>query len=158
GGLSGINLNSSGNAVPNSSENDLFSYKLEYETAGQWGGNIGKQSWNHVNGTAPVGVRSYTLTYDALRRLKTATYSGLGSESYGIPNINYDKNGNITQLQRNGKMGGSFGLMDNLSYTYSGNRLTSVNDAVSGSYEIDFVKRGSGTYSYYANGALKSDE
>lgn len=158
GGLSGINLNGSGSPVPNTSEKDLFSYKLEYETAGQWSGNIGKQSWNHVNGSAPVGVRSYTYTYDNQARLKTAAYSGVGSENYGIPNINYDKNGNITQLQRNGKMGGSFGLMDNLTYTYSGNRLTSVNDAVSGSYEVDFMKRGSGAYTYYANGALKSDE
>jgi len=105
-----------------------------------------------------VGIRSYTYTYDGLARLKTASYSGLGSENYGIAGINYDRNGNITQLQRNGKTGGSFGLMDNLSYTYSGNRLTSVNDGVSGNNEVDFVKRGSGGYTYYANGALKSDE
>jgi RHS repeat-associated protein len=72
--------------------------------------------------------------------------------------VNYDKSGNITQLQKNGKMGGSFGMMDNLSYTYNGNRLTSVNDAVSGDHEVDFVKRGSGGYTYWENGALKSDE
>lgn len=107
-----------------------------------------KQTWNHVNGTTPVGLRSYTFTYDGLSRLKTAAYSGQGSESYGIPNINYDRNGNITQVQRNGKTGGSFGLMDNLTYSYSGNRLTAVNDAVSGNYEVDFVKRGSGGYTY----------
>ncbi|WP_367916642.1 RHS repeat domain-containing protein [Leadbetterella sp. DM7] len=158
GGLLGINLNGSGSPVPDGTAKDLFSYKLEYETAGQWGGNIGKQSWNHVNGTTPVGIRNYTYTYDTQSRLKTATYSGIGSENYSIPNVNYSKNGNITQLQRNGKTGGSFGLMDNLSYTYSGNRLTSVNDGVSGNNEVDFVKRGSGGYTYYANGALKSDE
>jgi RHS repeat-associated protein len=82
----------------------------------------------------------------------------LTGENYSIPNISYDKNSNITSLQRNGKIGSSFGLMDNLSYTYSGNRLSSVNDAVSGDHEVDFVKRGSGAYTYWENGALKSDE
>jgi RHS repeat-associated protein len=52
----------------------------------------------------------------------------------------------------------TYGLIDNLSYSYSGNRLTSVNDAVSGDHEVDFVKRGSGAYNYWENGALKSDE
>ena len=55
-------------------------------------------------------------------------------------------------------MGGPHGLMDNLTYTYSGNRLSAVNDAISGEYEVDFVKRGGGTYGYHANGALNSDE
>ena len=55
-------------------------------------------------------------------------------------------------------MGGPHGLMDNLTYTYSGNRLSAVNDAVSGEYEVDFVKRGGGTYGYHVNGALNSDE
>src|SRR5690606_30195946 len=61
--------------------------------------------------------------------------------------------------QRYGKMGtNSYGLMDNLSYTYSGNRLAAVNDVINGNHEVDFVKRGSGGYTYYTNGNLKSDE
>jgi RHS repeat-associated protein len=158
GGLRGINLNPAGNPIPDMTKGDLFAYKLEYETAGQWNGNIGRQSWNHIQGTEPVGVRNYQYTFDSKNQIKSAIYSGLTGENYSIPNVNYDKNGNITQLQRNGKMGGSFGMMDNLTYTYNGNRLTSVNDAISGNHEVDFVKRGSGAYTYYGNGALKSDE
>jgi RHS repeat-associated protein len=158
GGLRGINLNPAGNPIPDMTKGDLFAYKLDYETAGQWNGNIGRQSWNHIQGTEPVGVRNYQYTFDSKNQIKSAIYSGLTGENYSIPNVNYDKNGNIIQLQRNGKMGGSFGMMDNLSYTYNGNRLTSVNDAVSGDHEVDFVKRGSGAYTYWENGALKSDE
>jgi hypothetical protein len=158
GGLLGINLTPAANPNPDMSKGDLFSYKLEYETAGQWSGNIGRQSWNHVNGTEAVGVRNYLFTYDGLNRLKTANFSGLTGENYSLANINYDKNGNINTLQRSGKKDGAFGLMDNLSYTYSGNRLSSVSDAVSGDHEVDFVKRGAGAYTYWENGALKSDE
>ncbi|ADQ18947.1 putative cell wall-associated protein precursor [Leadbetterella byssophila DSM 17132] len=130
----------------------------EYETAGQWSGNIGKQTWSHKKPSPPADTRSYTFSYDGLSRLTAASYSGLTGESFGLPLVSYDKNGNITALQRNGKMGGPHGLMDNLTYTYSGNRLSAVNDAISGEYEVDFVKRGGGTYGYHANGALNSDE
>lgn len=161
GGLKGINIDGSGNPTPDHTQGDLFSYKLDYELAGQWSGNIGKQSWNHVDGANTIGVRDYQFTYDNADRLKTATYSSLDvpSEDYGIPNINYDKNGNILNLQRKGKTSAStFGNIDNLTYFYSGNKLTSVNDAISGNHEVDFVPRGGGAYTYYPNGALKSDE
>jgi hypothetical protein len=49
GGLLGINLDGAGNPTPNTSEADLFSYKLDYETAGFYDGNIGKQTWQNVN-------------------------------------------------------------------------------------------------------------
>lgn len=159
GGLRGINLNPAGNPIPDLTKGDLFAYKLDYETAGQWNGNIGRQSWNHVQGTEVAGVRNYQFTFDSGNRLKSAIFSGLTGENYSLPAINYDRNGNITQLQRSGKVNTStYGLIDNLSYSYSGNRLTSVSDAVSGEHEVDFVKRGSGGYTYYENGALKSDE
>ncbi|WP_259014623.1 DUF6443 domain-containing protein [Emticicia fluvialis] len=161
GQLRGINLDGSGNPVPNASQGDLFSYKLDYETAGYYDGNIGKQYWQASNNNAPSGLRTYTFSYDNISRLKSATYSGLGSESYGLAAINYDRNGNITSMQRNGKISSTtYGLMDNLTYTYAGNRLTKVEDAVTGNYEVDFVNRNSGTddYTYYANGALKADK
>ncbi len=47
--------------------------------------------------------------------------------------------------------------MANLTYAYSGNRLNSVLDAVGTNNEVDFVPRGNNAYTYYANGALKSD-
>ena len=85
GALRGINLDGGQNPIPNSNEADLFSYKLDYETAGFYDGNIGKQTWN--SGTAQ---RNYTYNYDAASRLKSATYSGTNGEDYSIPNMNYD--------------------------------------------------------------------
>lgn len=164
GGLHGINLNATGNPTPNLLQGDLLSYKLDYETAGQWSGNIGRQTWDHVQGIQLAGLRNYTFTYDGSDRLKTAVYSGIGTENYSLPGINYDKNGNILNLQRNGKTGSSegsptFGLIDDLTYSYSGNRLMRVEDAIGGEHEVDFINRNTGSddYEYYPNGALKKD-
>jgi len=147
GGLRGINLDGSGNPTPNSSQGDLFAYRLDYETGGYFNGNIGKQSWQNTDNNTAVGAS----------RLKSAAYTGVGVEDYSIPNMNYDRNGNITNLQRKGQTGSSYGLMDNLSYSYNGNRLTQITDAVSGNHEVDFVPRSSGNYTFYNDGSLKSD-
>ncbi|MDI9866326.1 DUF6443 domain-containing protein [Flectobacillus sp. DC10W] len=155
GGLLGINLNAVNQPAPNNQEVDLFAYKLDYETAGRWDGNIGKQTWNKTSNQ----VRSYSFTYDNAKRLKSGTYSGVGAENYSLTNVNYDKNGNILNLVRNGNLGSSFGVMDNLTYTYTGNKLYKVEDAVSGDYTVDFVNRNAGTndYDYYSDGSLKKD-
>ena len=163
GGMRGINSPQTPVGGLNTAEGDLFSYQLDYETGtpaatGYFDGNIGKQTWN--NGTAQ---RSYSYNYDAASRLKSAVYSGVNGEDYSIPNMNYDKNGNITNLQRRGRLappsgaGGAFGLMDNLNYSYNGNRLSQITDAVSGSYDVDFVQRGGANYDFWPDGSLKSD-
>ncbi|UBM59227.1 DUF6443 domain-containing protein [Marinilongibacter aquaticus] len=154
GGLLGVNLDASKNAVPAAAEGDLFAYKLEYQTAGAYDGNIGKQIWKNDK----EGQRAYTFAYDRAGRLKSAAYTGNNGEDFGLPNISYDGNGNITGLQRNGKLAaGSYGLMDNLTYGYSGNRLASVGDGVAGDHGVDLVPRGAGTYAQYEDGSLKSD-
>ncbi len=159
GSLRGINLDNTGNTNPKASEGDLFSYKLDFETAGFYNGNIGKQTWQGADDkNMSIGVRSYTFDYDALKHLKLANYLGINGENYSLPNITYDKNSNIKTLQRNGKIGNSFGLMDNLTFAYNGNRLSQVGDAISGNNEVDLVPRGSGNYTYYTDGSLKSDE
>ncbi len=159
GGLLGINLDGTNAPVPNYTQGDLFSYKLEYETAGQWAGNIGKQTWARASDLAlPCNsdTRSYTFGYDDADRLTSAAYTGVGN--YSIPNISYDKNSNITGLQRNGWLGSSYGLMDNLSYGYLGNRLTSVTDGVGGNHTVDLVPKLNGIRTFYEDGSLKSDE
>jgi len=154
GGLRGINLDGNGNPSPNSTHGDLFAYKLDYETAGFYDGNIGKQTWH--DGTAQ---RNYQFSYDYAKRLKSATYTGINSEDYSLPNIDYNRNGNITNLQRKGKNSGIFGDIDNLTYYYSGNRLTGVSDAISGNENVgDFRDNGSSSdYTYWNDGSLKSD-
>lgn len=160
GGLLGINLDNSGNATPKASEGDLFSYKLDYETAGFYDGNIGKQYWQSANDqNQAIGLRSYTLSYDALKRMTGANFAGIGSEKYSLSGLTYDKNGNIKTMQRNGKTSSGFGLMDSLNYVYDGNKLSQVTDGVSATdNEVDLVPRGSGNYTYYTDGSVKSDE
>ena len=159
GSLRGINLDNSGNAIPKSSEGDLFSYKLDYETAGFYDGNIGKQYWQGVNASnVATGIRDYTFTYDAAKRLTAASYTVVNGENYSIAGTTYDKNGNIKTLQRKGKNGSVFGDIDILNYVYNGNQLNQVTDGVTGDHDVDFVPRGSGNYTYYTDGSLKSDD
>lgn len=160
GGLLGINLDNSGNAIPKASEGDLFSYKLDFETAGFYDGNIGKQYWQGVNDqNQAIGLRSYTMTYDPLKRMTGANFAGINGENYSLSGLSYDKNGNIKTMQRNGKTSGGFGLMDNLNYVYDGNKLNQVTDGVSATdNEVDLVPRGDGNYTYYTDGSVKSDE
>jgi hypothetical protein len=56
-----------------------------------------------------------------------------------------------------GKINGGYGMIDDLTYNYTGNRLTSMTEQIAGNHEIDFVPRGNGTYTYYDDGSLKSD-
>ncbi len=153
-------MDNNDNAIPKASEGDLFSYKLEYESAGFYDGNIGKQYWQSANDqNQAIGLRSYTMTYDPLKRITGANFAGIGSENYSLSGLTYDKNGNIKTMQRNGKTSSGFGLMDNLNYTYDGNKLNQVTDGVSATdNEVDLVPRGSGNYTYYTDGSVKSDE
>ena len=63
----------------------------------------------------------------------------------------YDRNGNITTLQRYGRTGAStYGRIDYLTLSYSGNRLSTVKDTGSAAYSTDFrySNTTSTTYSY----------
>ena len=175
GGLRGINLDINQNLAPNTAENDLFSYKLDYESGLQWDGNISQQSWQHVSNNSPEVVKKYNFLYDTRAQLQTANYEGEGSEDFSLTNMYYDENGNIVHLERHGSLGnGSYGVVDNLSYTYRnprttyglrpyyGNRLVSVDDQVTGNTDIgDYRPKAKGTnvvgFTYYSDGSLKSD-
>jgi hypothetical protein len=150
----------------NTAEGDLFSYKLDYETAGYYDGNIGKITWQSPDNpySCAKPTRSYTYSYDKSSRLLNATYaSTVANENFGIAGMSYDKNGNINTLQRFGVNGSSFGLIDNLSYNYgnSGNRLGFVNDAIIGNPNVgDFKNLNTinDDYEYWPNGGLKTDK
>ncbi len=73
--------------------------------------------------------------------------------------MSYDANGNITNLQRNGKTppSGGWGAIDNLNYSYNGNRLSQITDGVNGNHDVDFVQRGGANYTFYDDGSLKND-
>ena len=121
-----------------------------------YGSNVSASGWKRAsNGTR----MAYDFTYDGLHRLKDAVYKevSLVNDHYTEKVTGYDRNGNITGLQRYGRTGTStWGIVDNLTLTRTGNQLTSVSDTGSAAYSGDF-NAAAGTSTYNANGALTSD-
>ena len=168
------NADLSNDGVYNDDDNDLFGMQLNYtqvsselEGTPQFNGNIAEIQWQDA---WHQRKRGYGFQYDAFKRLGQAHYADYsnGSSTWGahvgdfdLSGIQYDKNGNILQLQRKGyRADQAFGMMDQLSYSYEGNQLQAVTDAAAVQGYKDFQDRGatSGTdYSYDANGNLLSD-
>ena len=75
----------------------------------------------------------------------------------------YDKNSNILGLGRYGQTGaGSFGLIDSLTYSLQGNRITRVDDAATasaygGGFEFKDAVKQDNEYVYDADGNLTKD-
>ena len=117
----------------NSTENDLFSFKINYNNVQNginyigkklYNGNIAETFWR--SGSNNI-MRKYGYLYDGLNRLTNAFYLKPGSTEPepGTYNesVTYDNNGNILTLKRNG---GNDGVMpqqeiDNLTYLYANN-------------------------------------
>ena len=131
----------------------------------KYNGSISSMTWKAGNEST---VRGYKFTYDGLDRLLNGTYGDgeqLNSNSgrYSENVTGYDKNGNITGLERYGRSGSSsYGMCDALTYTLNGNQMIRVDDQVSigaGNDETDFkdaVKQAN-EYTYDANGNLTKD-
>ncbi|MGE8513545.1 MAG: hypothetical protein ACN6N7_12635, partial [Chryseobacterium culicis] len=125
---------------PASLNGKLFAYELKYQnpvystvSTGKYNGNIAEIDWS----SADTGTfRRYNYQYDALDRLKNGIYSEpnatVPQNDYYNESITYDFNGNIQTLKRNRVLTG-FGtqLIDDLTYTYIGNRVNTVSDASS---------------------------
>ncbi|AUC13629.1 hypothetical protein BTO06_00040 [Tenacibaculum sp. SZ-18] len=142
---------------------DLFAFKLNYNTVNHSGtrlynGNISETRWRTKNDNV---LRWYKYTYDGLNRIKTAIDK---DNRYSLNSVSYDKNGNITDLQRKGHINSSatsFGLMDNLQYTYASrsNRLVRVQEKMGGNITYGFKNGSNNTteYTYDLNGNLLRD-
>ncbi|WP_175608862.1 DUF6443 domain-containing protein [Chryseobacterium gambrini] len=116
--------------------NDLFAYALSFfdpsdNTTGKYSGNIKEISWKSAQDNI---LRKYAYRYDDLNRMTQGIYS---EPDASVPQNNffnetaaYDLGGNITSLQRNakGQFSATAELIDNLTYTYTGNRLSTVTD------------------------------
>ena len=122
--------------------NNKFSQTLSYGS--YYNGNISSMNW-----TANGSSHSYAFTYDDVNRMQNATH---GTGAYTEKVTGYDKNGNITGLQRYGN-----GLIDNLTYTYNGNRLTKVEDATGNTAGFKNGASQANEYTYDANGNLTKD-
>ncbi len=169
------NINDINNLQQNNDPKDLFTFKLNYNNvqgnaAGVqplFNGNIAETFWRTASDDVP---RNYGYKYDHLNRLTDAIYqkpiTGI-SNTYG-EKINYDKNGNITTLFRNGGIDGNASYaatavqIDNLTYTYeqNSNKLNGVYDY---SLSVAGFKDGGTTignidYDYDLNGNLTKDD
>ena len=122
-----------------------FTQNLTYNNGSTgFNGNITGMNW-----TANGSSHSYSFTYDGANRMMDATH---GTGAYTEKVTAYDKNGNITGLQRYNSS-----LVDNLTYTYNGNRLTKVEDATGNTAGFKNGASQANEYTYDANGNLTKD-
>ena len=145
-----------------------FTQNLYYHTGNGtpcYGGNISSMTWKSGNEST---LRGYKFSYDGLNRLLTAVYGegsaiGTNVNRFTEQVTNYDKNGNILGLKRYGQTTAStYGFIDNLTMTLTGNQLKVVNDAVTATAYNNGFEFKDGTkltkeYSYDANGNLTED-
>lgn len=142
----------------------LFSESLYYNdtyggSTAQYGGNVSAMTWN-----ADSKTRGYKFTYDTFSRLTKAQYMENGSTStHYDTEYTYDKMGNITTLKRNGKLNDtSYPPIDNLTYTYTGNQVTRIDDSgytpsYTGAFNFVNGATQSNEYTYDKNGNLTKD-
>jgi len=158
-------------------ENDLFNFKINYNEVDSmlganitplYNGNISQTFWESKN--VDENIRGYNYSYDDLNRItgtistKGTTFSNMvATHKHDLGNMSYDKNGNITVLQRwgyddNGMIQGQW---DDLSYTYDGNQLIQVDELLNGTTLEDYgFKDGTNTgsdYHYDPNGNMILD-
>jgi RHS repeat-associated protein len=156
---------------------DLFGMNLNYNTptanggAAQFNGNISEIVWKSADGQS----QSYAYTYDPMNRLvegkyynaaNTAKNNRFNEKIWDVAQSKsgYDLNGNIRFLQREGKTGmtpagvTTYGQMDNMSYSYTGNQLLRVTDAA---VKTEGFLDGANTdddYTYDVNGNMSVDK
>ena len=133
-----------------------------------YGGNVSSMNWKAGN---DGGSRRYGFTYDGLGRLTAATYGekatsgkkpGKGGGNYDT-RYAYDKMGNIQSLRRQGLHDdGACDVIDDLKYTYDGNKVIRVEDsAIDPVYKDCFTfvdgAEDETEYEYDGNGNLAKD-
>lgn len=137
----------------------IFAQEINYNNTGSTIDNV---KWS----TPCVGVSKYEYQYDELRRLTNAQYYEaptarspfIATGSFNV-NIEYDKLGNITSLERFGLVNNNVHQIDNLKYNYDNlsGRLTSVTDGNS-VIHMKNGQMGSTSYLYDDNGNLVTDQ
>ena len=144
---------------------DLMLYTSNPKSGGSvsYNGNISAIEWTSKSDNV---TRGYSFSYDGLGRMTSGVYGegaslGTNTDRYN-ETLTYDRNGNIKTLLRSGRLdNGSFGPIDNLSMTLSGNRILSVAEGCANQSSNDLMEyknTGSGgSRAYDANGRLTSD-
>ena len=148
-----------------------------------WGGGISGITWlQRESLKAATSVENqYKFSYDGLNRLTKADFSSSGEQwngdliSQGDRDFScsyaYDLNGNMKSLRRYGVSLyntllpthiRNYGIIDDLTMAYDGNRLKSVSDAAedptyAGAMDFRDGADGAVEYTYDANGNMTSD-
>ncbi|OCK50678.1 hypothetical protein BA768_19375 [Chryseobacterium sp. CBo1] len=140
----------------------LFGYEIRYHNpsntsaaSAKFNGSITEVDWKTANDEV---LRRYSYQYDHFDRLLKGTYS---ETSVSVPHNDlfnesqsYDSNGNIVSLKRYAPQGTTTPmLIDNLSYTYSGNQLMKVQDITE---NLSGYPIGGNNLSYDVNGNMTS--
>ncbi len=154
---------------------DYFGMELLYDYGymdNEFNGNIAGTKWQSVLD----GVqRTYSYLYDPANRIAGAAYVAKGAtvwdqedDFYDMGLVQYDGNGNILEMARNGLSGYDlegdpvYEQLDDMSYTYDGNQLTAVNDLITNGTQDrgDFYDgaESSDEYEYDANGNMIRDD
>lgn len=163
--VNNADLNNGGIDNNNDDADDLFGYELKYETP-DLGGNVkynGTINEVHWKSFSDAAKHAYSCQYDPADRLTDAKYYEMQSSwqyngNYDEYQINYDPNGNITSLMRNGLgTDNNYEPIDDLTYQYNGNQLVHVDDAAPVQGYNGFAPMGSVNYAYDVNGNLISD-
>jgi RHS repeat-associated protein len=148
---------------------DLFAFKINYNDPDTnfvgnalFNGNISQTLWKSVTDNT---IKRYGYDYDELNRLADAKYYA-GSHAASTDRYNetlqYDKNGNITNLTRRGSHNAFNQIIDQLAYAYNGNQLQNVVEDPMGNAAAGFIDGHLGTpqtpdYTYDAYGNMTID-
>ena len=142
----------------------LFSEELFYNdtysgSTPQYGGNISAMTWK-----ADSKTRGYKFTYDNFSRLIQADYMENGSASSNYyTEYTYDRMGNVLTMKRKGKQdNGAFSWIDNMTFIYTGNQVTRINDSGStptynGAFNFMNGANQADEYTYDKNGNVTKD-
>lgn len=152
---------------PNNLGNDLFGYIIKYidpeytnTASGRYNGNIAEIDWKNVHDDI---LKRYTYQYDNLNRLLKGSYAEpnatVPQNNFYNEELSYDVNGNILNLKRN-RYGANFGveLIDDLSYSYTGNTLNSINDVSNNYFGYPADSGNIITYDYNGNMIKQEDQ
>jgi len=155
----------------------LFAYKIKYNqregienpdavqfpgknVKPRYNGNIAEVDWRSVRSIGanpPITPKRYGYAYDGLNRLSAGYYQNPNNPNSkeNIESLAYDLNGNITNLYRTSVVKAGINMatvIDNLTYTYSGNRVTHIKDSTNNQAGYE---GGGNTISYDLNGNMK---
>ncbi|MFP3831277.1 DUF6443 domain-containing protein [Chryseobacterium sp. SIMBA_028] len=169
-------INKNDMSVPNLN-GKLFSYRIKYNQkdgttnpdtslfAGKnvkpmYNGNIAEVDWRTMESPGanpPLEPKRYSYAYDTLNRLTAGYYQNPNNpwSKEHTEVMDYDVNGNISNLYRTSIMDNNTTatVIDKLTYNYTGNKLTSINDI---STNPSGYEGGGNTITYDLNGNMEN--